>query len=318
MPPLYGEGQNAFIRLQLEILTKLDDDSILAWEGPVPWGYSGLLAPSPNNFFTSSYIAQANIDPNRPPHVMTSKGLAVQFAHKVNGSTCLALLNCAWDMGLAWESPVAIGLPLHLSDTDGTWRRGPNLLAFQDGSDNRLLNNGLFYVPQVSAQAEFAFDSIRVVGRFPSGFGFQVEDAWVQDPNMRADWVFEIAHSDIPHLVEFIKSESLAGITFWNEKFGKFGLLLGISKGRLWIDLMTLHRRELVANWETFAEATATVQDRVSETLCEGSINVKICGTKFFQRIVEVSFDPEGKLRWPRRVTRYFGVLWMKSSLLLL
>jgi hypothetical protein len=310
MPPLYGEGQNAFIRLQLEILTKLDDDSIFAWKGPVPWGYSGLLAPSLNNFFPSSNITQAKVDPHRPPHVMTSKGLAVQFAHKVDGSSCLALLNCAWDLGQAVESPVAVGLPLYLSETDGTWRRGPNFLPFQVGSDTHLLNNGLserqiFYVPQVSAQVESAFDTIRVVWKCPSSIGIEVEDTWVQDPNMRADWVFEIAPSDIPHLVEFVENDSLAGITFWNEKFGKFGLLLGISEGRLWIDLTTLHRRELVPNWETLAESTTTVQDRVSEPLFGGSINVKICGTTSFQRIVEVSFDPQGKLRWPRRDSGY-------------
>ena len=241
---------------------------------------------------------------------MTSKGLAVQFAHRGDGSSCLALLNCAWDLGQAVESPVAVGLPLYLSDTDGTWRRGPNFLPFQVGSDTHLLNDGLserqiFYVPQVSAQVESAFDTIRVVWRSPSSIGIEVEDTWVQDPNMRADWVFEITPSDIPHLVEFIENDSLAGITFWNEKFGKFGLLLGISEGRLWIDLKTLHRRELAVNWEALAESTATVQDRVSESLCEGSINVKICGTTSFQRIVEVSFDPLGQLRWPRRDSGY-------------
>jgi hypothetical protein len=32
MPPLYGEGNNAFLRLQLEILSKTDDESIFAWK----------------------------------------------------------------------------------------------------------------------------------------------------------------------------------------------------------------------------------------------------------------------------------------------
>jgi hypothetical protein len=314
MPPLYGEGQNAFIRLQLEILTKMDDDSIFAWKGPVSEGYSGLLAPSPNNFFPSTNITQAEVDPNRPPHVMTSKGLAVQFAYKVDGSSCLALLNCAWDLGQAVHSPVAVGLPLYFSDTDGTWRRGPNFLPFQIDSDTHLLNNDLserqiLYIPQISAQVESAFDLIRVVWRSPPGIGFKVGDTWVQDPNKGADWVFEKAHNVIPHLLEFIENDSVAGITFWNEKFGKFGLLLGISEGRLWIDLTTLRRREWVPNWKSLAVSTATIQDRVSEPLFGGSINVKICSTKSFQRIVEVSFDPEGKLRWPRRDTSYLSRL---------
>ena len=32
MPPLYGEGENAFRRLQLEILNKMDDESLFAWK----------------------------------------------------------------------------------------------------------------------------------------------------------------------------------------------------------------------------------------------------------------------------------------------
>src|SRR3954464_12015986 len=137
MPPLYGEGQNAFIRLQLEILSRLDDDSIFAWKGPIPWGYSGLLAPSPNNFFSSSTITKEIVDPNQPPHSMTSKGLAVQFtAMNSDGLSFLALLNCAWDLGQAVDAPVVVGLPLYYSD--GIWRRGPNFLPFQMDADTRF------------------------------------------------------------------------------------------------------------------------------------------------------------------------------------
>jgi hypothetical protein len=125
----------------------------------------------------------------------------------------------------------------------------------------------------------------------------------VQDPNNGAHWAFEKAHNYIPHLVEFMENDSLAGITFSNDNFERFGLLLGISEGRLWIDLTIPHVNELVANSETLAESTNTIQDRVSEPFCEGSINVKICGTTSFQRIVEMSFDPEGRLWWPRRDT---------------
>nr|VWO94560.1 Reducing polyketide synthase BOA6 (EC (Botcinic acid biosynthesis cluster A protein 6) (Polyketide synthase 6) (PKS6) [Ganoderma boninense] len=33
MPPLYGEGENAFLRLQEEIVRRVDDPSIFAWGG---------------------------------------------------------------------------------------------------------------------------------------------------------------------------------------------------------------------------------------------------------------------------------------------
>jgi hypothetical protein len=53
MPPLYGEGEDAFRRLQLEILSKEDEESIFAWveEGPY-WKtkVTGLLARYPAAF----------------------------------------------------------------------------------------------------------------------------------------------------------------------------------------------------------------------------------------------------------------------------
>ncbi|KAH7919968.1 HET-domain-containing protein [Leucogyrophana mollusca] len=55
MPLLYGEGENAFIRLQHEIMRTSNDQSIFAW-GITPTSYSRLSAPSsllassPSNF----------------------------------------------------------------------------------------------------------------------------------------------------------------------------------------------------------------------------------------------------------------------------
>ncbi|RPD54162.1 HET-domain-containing protein [Lentinus tigrinus ALCF2SS1-6] len=55
MPPLYGEGRNAFRRLQEEIMRQSADTTLFAW-----WGYhldqdlrSCLLAPSPSSFYGS-------------------------------------------------------------------------------------------------------------------------------------------------------------------------------------------------------------------------------------------------------------------------
>jgi hypothetical protein len=38
LPPLYGEGSKAFLRLQLEILRTSDDESLFAWREYVPYG----------------------------------------------------------------------------------------------------------------------------------------------------------------------------------------------------------------------------------------------------------------------------------------
>ena len=64
MPPLYGEGRNAFIRLQLEILNQTDDETIFAWEPPInPLG-GGLLAYSPSYFTDCGKYKRGILDPD--------------------------------------------------------------------------------------------------------------------------------------------------------------------------------------------------------------------------------------------------------------
>ncbi|KAK7894649.1 hypothetical protein LTR67_005388 [Exophiala xenobiotica] len=79
MPLIYGEGRKAFMRLQLEILKKSDDDSIYAWKAPLD--RSGLLATWPTAFAESDNIIQI-VFPDDPtpwiPPMMTSIGLEMR------------------------------------------------------------------------------------------------------------------------------------------------------------------------------------------------------------------------------------------------
>lgn len=62
MPMLYGEGENAFRRLQEEIIRTTPDDSIFAWEAsarPAPF-YSGLLENSPMDFAKSAAVTKGH------------------------------------------------------------------------------------------------------------------------------------------------------------------------------------------------------------------------------------------------------------------
>ncbi|KAM0796000.1 heterokaryon incompatibility protein-domain-containing protein [Usnea florida] len=61
MPLLYGEGSNAFIRLQHEIVKISDDESIFAWEDDLLLE-SGMFAQSPKAFATSDDIIPINDD----------------------------------------------------------------------------------------------------------------------------------------------------------------------------------------------------------------------------------------------------------------
>ncbi|KAG9236750.1 heterokaryon incompatibility protein-domain-containing protein, partial [Amylocarpus encephaloides] len=77
MPLLYGEGMNAFLRLQLQILSQNDDETIFAWERERSDG--GLLAPSPTCFQNAGNMEIGNFDSFRPPFTMTNKGLCLEL-----------------------------------------------------------------------------------------------------------------------------------------------------------------------------------------------------------------------------------------------
>ena len=102
MPLLYGEGRKAFLRLELEIVRKSDDESIFAWTSTDSEGHSGLLALWPDAFAASAdirapdsnssnnYVSQIGVLERRP-YSMTNKGL--EFCVPLRGLPTI-VLNC--------------------------------------------------------------------------------------------------------------------------------------------------------------------------------------------------------------------------------
>ncbi|GKZ31438.1 hypothetical protein AbraIFM66950_012048 [Aspergillus brasiliensis] len=96
MPLIYGEGENAFIRLQEEIMRISDDQSLFAWTSSDDRG--GLLATSPAAFAHSHNIVRFNpfgiLD---SPFTMSSRGVHLDLGFAGIGGECLglAILNCA-------------------------------------------------------------------------------------------------------------------------------------------------------------------------------------------------------------------------------
>jgi hypothetical protein len=76
MPLLYGEGKNAFIRLQEEIMKNSDDQTIFAWQEPEVIGNTslGILSPSPYHFRNSRMVALSSLEKSQP-YFMTNAGL---------------------------------------------------------------------------------------------------------------------------------------------------------------------------------------------------------------------------------------------------
>ena len=95
MPPLYGEGRNAFLRLQEEIMRQVDDPSIFAWgrtragNPTLKWIFSAdleqwddpLFASAPSDFLEGNHIKRCPERP-RPRPGLLQKLLKVS-AHKL-------------------------------------------------------------------------------------------------------------------------------------------------------------------------------------------------------------------------------------------
>lgn len=102
MPLLYGEGTSAFHRLQLELLKKTNDHSILVWEMP---GFNdagvGALAPAPRHFAFHTWKICRPLSTARAAealtHEVTNNGLRITLPCKEReaGRLC-ARLHCTY------------------------------------------------------------------------------------------------------------------------------------------------------------------------------------------------------------------------------
>jgi hypothetical protein len=96
MPLLYGEGgEQAFIRLQTEILKISDDESIFAWAFDDPRNYipTGMLARSPRQFRHANNIIRHGFT-TRSDYVMTNKGLKFEAIMGKKSHLMYFALNC--------------------------------------------------------------------------------------------------------------------------------------------------------------------------------------------------------------------------------
>lgn len=82
MPIMYGEGKDAFIRLQKEILRNSDDPSIFAWTSPHDYNdqIRGLLADSPAWFAGAESFQQSDsLDASSDEWQDTNRGIRLQL-----------------------------------------------------------------------------------------------------------------------------------------------------------------------------------------------------------------------------------------------
>ena len=87
MPLLYGEGlHKAFLRLQMEIISSIDDETIFAWTPPPdgqPHSSMGMLAAEPRCFSDSGKVVTMSLYKTclEAPTLMTRKGLQLRLKY---------------------------------------------------------------------------------------------------------------------------------------------------------------------------------------------------------------------------------------------
>jgi hypothetical protein len=121
MPMLYGEGDRAFQRLQLEIISKTNEHSIFAWD-PSPSEHlptTAVLAPSPSYFESVREIWPAT---SRKPlearsHEITNNGLRITLPIiPIGQNRVIGLLDCRT------KDEATVGIWLEQTD-DGRYQR---------------------------------------------------------------------------------------------------------------------------------------------------------------------------------------------------
>jgi hypothetical protein len=103
MPMLYGEGDRAFYRLQLEIIRQTNDHTIFAWEpGQTERKTTTMLAPSPTCFKKSAgiYSAVQKRPLKASTYEITNNGLRAALpVIRIGQERLIALLDCKTEDG---------------------------------------------------------------------------------------------------------------------------------------------------------------------------------------------------------------------------
>lgn len=151
MPLLYGEGDNAFRRLQEELIKISDDESIFAHSG------CNLLAKSPEDFSGTDQVIVLRKSESAP-YTITNAGLRIymrvlRHASSDETGVDLAILNCH-DYRDETTRDHYLALPLVRTTRHDTYRRQEEALRYVRASDVAELGYRDIFVqlrpPQVS------------------------------------------------------------------------------------------------------------------------------------------------------------------------
>jgi hypothetical protein len=126
MPLLYAEGENAFRRLQEELIKISDDETIFAHSRP------NVLATCPQEFSSRHDLTILKKD-NSAPYSITNAGLHIHMRvlklevdERSSRDQGVSALNCHHSNVTSRNGCLA--LPLEITGMDSTYRRAPSSL----------------------------------------------------------------------------------------------------------------------------------------------------------------------------------------------
>jgi hypothetical protein len=319
MPPLYGEGQKAFLRLQLTILGMSDDESIFAWTSAGE--KLGLLAQSAGAFEHSGNVLQLNFARHRAPYSMTNKGLRMEtplipvshYYGNLEGTAFvndfLVPLNCQREGDL---KPLSV----HVRKVyrDQFLRIRPELLIALDQADDpntQLGRHEVIYIKQQERIDQtlthaFSIDISSALKHHLPVKTKQPDSHTYWQPSTDKDRIFLVLEKD---------AKPPRGVLYFSEKFptdlhsglDRFAVALSTAHNHPGIDIICPPEG---LPWQDFQWAKTRRGDRrlgldkLSKKLASGaSVSVKLrkdgklMGVQKY--LVEISVDPKGSLPWP-------------------
>lgn len=268
MPPLYGEGKNAFYRLQVEIISQSDDESIFAWFDESN-NQKGLLASSPEQFEKSGGITRATFDAKRQPYSMTNQGLRLELAMRETTSVMqekvlsgrlkriippigsernfLAPLNCLMPQpdndsySVPNDSRRFVWLPLckskaSTSNEARSWFRRGNLSVSNDSlaSNTYDLTKMVIYVQTETPTSAYSRPQT-VIARLPKeGFPFKA----VEKLKMDGDTMWSRDPAGEHMLSFFYKKDEVAALVFQDSMSARFAIVLGSTDFTFWTNIL--------------------------------------------------------------------------------
>ncbi|KAI9866749.1 MAG: hypothetical protein M1813_000691 [Trichoglossum hirsutum] len=244
MPMMYGEGENAFRRLQLEIMKLSDDHSIFAWTGDSQENRGGLLATSPKEFENCSNVRRHGDSTRTSAFSMTNKGLNIKLplipceSSSSENELFLGVLSCQRKEGEQYPDRHPLGIYLEK--------------ASKDGSNNHYSRVSTEKIEEI--KTEFSSDEkteLYVADIDPSKFDvsnwmqyepqymFSIRNRPQGDPrveypdNLRAKWT--IKKEEIRLL--FGGSGHSGTLMFKNKKEQTFAVSMGVHNYNVWCDI---------------------------------------------------------------------------------